>query len=401
MRARPSLPILRALVSGVLLLTLASAPLPRAQADTSQYQWLVAPGVIYRQWDTVTAGGPQRVHVFDIDPTVPGVSLDYAHSPYLRDRAQTSTLLTANPATVGGVNGNFFDISDTGAPLGIGRARDHRVLHAPAFGWNNAFYQAADGSYHVGQLHLVAAIAEHPDWSVTGLNTPNVKPDSMTVFTHSWGKSAGWSVINTPGRSLVGRTSSDPGRPAPAPAPRAGVKVREVHVKKGVVVSNYDVLHHGHYVHGQMLVGQGKAAKELATLAVGTPLHVSWSLDQKPLMAITGSQVLVRAGRVVARDDGQNAPRTTVGVDAATGHVMIVATDGRQGFATGYTMRGMASLLVSLGVTDAVNLDGGGSTTVVSRSADGSGTGVVNTPSAGHQRWVADALAVNYTAPPA
>lgn len=397
MRALPL--VLRALSSGVLVAALAAAPGSSAQTDTNAVQWQVAPGVIYEQFDTVTAAGPQRVFVLDIDPSVPGVSLDYAHNTYLRDRAQTSTILEQNPATVAGVNGNFFDISDTGAPLGIGRSRDHRVLHAPAYGWNNAFYQAADGSYHVGQLHLVASIAQHPGWSVTGLNTPNVKTDSITVFTHSWGKNAGMSVINAPGRPLVGEVSSATGRPA-AP-PRTGVKVREVHVKKGVVVSSSKVLHQGNYVHGQMLVGEGLGARKLGKLAVGDPLNVSWSLDQKPLMAITGSQVLVRGGQPVAHNDGQNAPRTTVGVDANTGHVLIVATDGRQTFAKGFTMGGMAGLLLRLGVTDAVNLDGGGSTTVVSRNADGSAMGVTNSPSAGHQRWVADALAVDYTAPPA
>jgi hypothetical protein len=396
MRARLPQLVLRALFSGVLVAALGAAPSPPAVADTTVSQWLVAPGVIYRQFDTVTAGGPQRVYVLDIDPSVPGLTLDYASGRYLRDRGQTSHLLATNPATVAGVNGNFFDISDTGAPLGIGRARNHRVLHAPAYGWNNALYQAADGSFHVGQLHLVASIAEHPDWSVTGLNTPNVKTDSMTIYTHSWGRNAGMSVINTPGRPLVGRVSSAPGRPASPP--RTDVKVREVHVKKGVVVKNSPVLHHGGFIHGRMLVGEGAAADELATLTVGTPLTVSWALDQHPQMAISGSQVLVRAGKVVARDDGQNAPRTTAGV-AANGHVLIVATDGRQKVAHGFTMRGLASLLVGLGVTDAINLDGGGSTTMVCRNSLWTRSDVENVPSGGHQRWVADVLAVNYTQP--
>jgi hypothetical protein len=399
MRARLPQLVLRALFSGALVAALAAAPTPVAEADTNVAGWLVAPGVIYRQYDTVTAGGPQRVYVLDIDPTVPGLSLDYASSTYLRDRAQTSHLLAANPATVAGVNGNFFDISDTGAPLGIGRSRERRLLHAPAYGWNNAFYQSADGTYHVGQLHLVASIAEHPDWSVTGLNTPNVKPDSITAYNHLWGKNSGMSVINTPGRSIVGRTSSTPGRVAAITAP--DVPVREVHIKKGIVVANSPVLHHGGYIHGKMLVGQGAAAAELATVPVGSPLSVSWTLDQKPQMAITGSQVLVRAGRVVARDDGQNAPRTTVGVDATNGHVLIVAVDGRQTTARGFTMKGMASLLVGLGVTDALNLDGGGSTTMVCRNSLWTRSDVENVPSSGHQRWVGDALAVNYTQPPA
>lgn len=395
MRARLPQLLSRVLFSGALVAALVAAPLPAA--DAALVQWQVSPGVLFSAYDTVTGAGPQRVYVLDIDPRVPGVSLDYASNTFLRDRAQVPAMMAVDTAAVAGVNGNFFDISDTGAPLGVGRARAHRVLHAPAVGWNNAFYQGTDGAYHVGQLHLVATIAQHPGWEVGALNTPNVKPDSISVYNHYWGRNAGMSVINAPGRSIVGRAGSGPGRTADV-APKS-VQVREVHVKKGVVTSSSTVLHQGGYIHGKMLVGQGAGARELAHLGVGTPLDVSWALDQKPLMAITGNQVMLRAGKVTTTPDGQNAPRTTVGL-ANNGHIMIVAADGRQSFATGYSMDGMAALLLGLGVTDAINLDGGGSTTVVSRSADGLSTGVVNSPSAGHPRWVADALVVDYLPPP-
>jgi len=72
--------------------------------------------------------------------------------------------------------------------------------------------------------------------------------------------------------------------------------------------------------------------------------------------------------------------------------------DGRQKFSRGYTMVEMANMMIDLGADDALNLDGGGSTTMVAKKSDGT-TGVVNSPSDGFQRSVANALEVTYTKP--
>jgi exopolysaccharide biosynthesis protein len=113
-------------------------------------------------------------------------------------------------------------------------------------------------------------------------------------------------------------------------------------------------------------------------------------------MAITGSQVLVRDGQVVARSDGLRAPRTAIGIDGDTGHVLLVTLDGRDPHAVGMRMRGWARFLARLGIDHAVNLDGGGSSTMVARTAGGSALAVVNRPSLGHQRRVPDAVTVDY-----
>lgn len=68
-------------------------------------------------------------------------------------------------------------------------------------------------------------------------------------------------------------------------------------------------------------------------------------------------------------------PRTLVGWDAA-GEVLLVTVDGRQpGVSEGMSLEEAADFLLALGVRDAMNLDGGGSTTFV---VDGQ---VVSSPS--------------------
>jgi hypothetical protein len=57
-------------------------------------------------------------------------------------------------------------------------------------------------------------------------------------------------------------------------------------------------------------------------------------------------------------------PRTAVGV-TATGHVMFMIVDGRQeGISEGMSTPEVADVMIALGATDAINLDGGGSTTL-------------------------------------
>jgi hypothetical protein len=102
---------------------------------------------------------------------------------------------------------------------------------------------------------------------------------------------------------------------------------------------------------------------------------------------IRGSPMLLAAGDYgfpTTDDDGRH-PRTAIGWDAA--QIWLVTVDGRRpGWSDGLTLVETAQLLRWLGATDALNLDGGGSTSFV-----GSGR-LRNWPSGGSQRSVAAAV---------
>ena len=97
-------------------------------------------------------------------------------------------------------------------------------------------------------------------------------------------------------------------------------------------------------------------------------------------------------------DDRELHPRTAVGVDHDTGEVLLLVVDGRSSRSRGYTMVELANLMVDLGADEAVNLDGGGSSTMVGRNRRGK-VAVLNTPSDGGQRRVANAISVRYRSP--
>lgn len=85
-------------------------------------------------------------------------------------------------------------------------------------------------------------------------------------------------------------------------------------------------------------------------------------------------------------------PRTAVGYDPAARRLWLVVVDGRQPpHSSGMTLPEIAALLEALGATEAVNLDGGGSSVMVVRGR------VVNRPSdATGERPVVNALALRH-----
>ena len=78
-------------------------------------------------------------------------------------------------------------------------------------------------------------------------------------------------------------------------------------------------------------------------------------------------------------------PRTALGYNADT--LFLVVADGRQPkYSTGLTLYELASILIELGATEAINLDGGSSSTFVINDA------VINRPSGKQEREVLNAV---------
>lgn len=89
--------------------------------------------------------------------------------------------------------------------------------------------------------------------------------------------------------------------------------------------------------------------------------------------AISGDRMLVLQGRPVADlDSAKPDPRTAVGINRNGRYIYLVVVDGRQPFySEGATFKELAQLMADLGAYYAMNLDGGGSSTMVIQGKDG------------------------------
>ena len=110
---------------------------------------------------------------------------------------------------------------------------------------------------------------------------------------------------------------------------------------------------------------------------------ISNGVDPEQANALGGWPSLVTSGDVLVQPDdssfhGQRHPRSAMAL-TDDGTLLMVTVDGRSSHGDGATLPEFAEILVDLGAFEAVNLDGGGSTTAFLKGC--SATGVVNHPS--------------------
>ncbi len=155
---------------------------------------------------------------------------------------------------------------------------------------------------------------------------------------------------------------------------------------------------------GFVVVANGASADTIANnFQVGelAPLSITTTPDWSTTkMAVTGSAILVKDGSIpskfsyVSSDTNGRAPRTAVGSTRSGKELLLVTVDGRLNSSLGMTLTEMANLMISLGAYNALNLDGGGSTTMVARKPGTNTINMINNPSDGSARKVSTAIGV-------
>ena len=157
----------------------------------------------------------------------------------------------------------------------------------------------------------------------------------------------------------------------------------------GRIKSNKAVLSKGRKVRGQVLVGRGSAAKLLKQLKVGRKATFKYKTKPGATMAVSGDRSILLDGVRTVINDRLLHPRTAVGIDTDGNRLLFLVIDGRSASSRGYTMVELATMMLALGAENALNLDGGGSSTLYSRKVTGE-MGIINEPSDGGERKVAN-----------
>jgi hypothetical protein len=112
----------------------------------------------------------------------------------------------------------------------------------------------------------------------------------------------------------------------------------------------------------------------------GRPVEISW-VEGSAEYVVSGIRLLVDDHAVLeGLDSSKTAPRTAVGVSEDGHKLIIVIVDGRQlGYSQGATLHELAQILVDHGAYRAMELDGGGSSTLVIEGDNGQPV-VLNSP---------------------
>ena len=356
----------------------APASRPSAAPDVSVLATTqLAPGLTLTD---ITTSGPNRGNVLTANLAEPTLKPKYINPGTV---AATAALTTqaSRAGVVAAVNGDFFDFGVTGAPRGIG-IDNGQLLNGPASGWNNtvAFYPNGAGTRAGLADILLDASVRMPDGSTltaTNLNSPNIAANGIGIYNPLWGDKPRADVLDGATRS------------------------REVEVSNGHVI-RVSTSPGGKVAAGSVVaLGVNTGADALAGLAVGDAVSINYQPrgGDGAQVAIGGNLVLLRDGVPTTVSHPLN-PRTAVGFSADGLKMWLVVIDGRSSSSVGMTYVQLANYMKSLGADDALNLDGGGSSTLVARMPGATSLSVRNTPSDGAQRAVPNGIGFISTAQP-
>ena len=391
-----------------------SAFIPRPVAtQTTIYQADVASGVRFIQKILPPPKGPLVINALIVNPKAPGVRIEttLAQDVLLADDPtkgrETVGSMAARHNAVGAINGDFFPY--TGVPVGLVIRNGELVRDSLP---NRVVWGlTSDGRsvFGIVQCYGLVQATDGAQYRISGLNRP-LGDHELVLLTPVFGA-----------RSRVPSTAVTVPISGVSPPLAPG---REVHALVGACTAGDPnaAIPTG----GAILAGSGTAGDWLRQhVHPGDPLALRFDLQTAPetnleralrperansseaqsrqsiwnevVQAVSGGPWLVHNGstKIDGAEEGFNLksfvdtrhPRTALGV-CGDGEILLVTVDGRQPQSRGVTLKELAEVMTQLGAVEAINLDGGGSTTMWISG------GYVNAPSDGAPRAVADALLV-------
>ncbi len=334
----------------------------------------IAPGVTYTRIEQQTDARYLAAHFLEVDTAVPGVHLGVTAAQGQRERVCTMTRRTG---AICGVNGGFFLGSATAHPVGLLKV-DNTILSLPIWDRTAAAFPAAGppvlvnphGLWHValpdgtardlpdsldatGQIPPVSVVVNGNNFMQAPAN-----PHGLTVLIRD-GKVAGKPTANAalaPGEYALQLTGDD-------------ARALEAQLVDGAAVTLIPAL-------------TPDLADYPSAVGAGPRLLRDGQLE------ITGQAERFQPDILTGR-----AARTGLGITADK-RVVLAVIEPPGPYGGGATLSELAELLKVHGAVDALNLDGGGSSTL----AIGSQT--VNYPSGTWIRPVASGVMIFATAAP-
>ncbi|MGW1090944.1 phosphodiester glycosidase family protein [Streptomyces sp. NPDC002596] len=345
---------------------------------------------------STTTRGPWVVNVLTIDPHKTRGHLEATYGPDLAKTEKTTDLVRSSGA-LAGVNASFFTFTGSqqypGDPVGLG-LYGGELLSEPTRDKAevNFVVDANSNQVLMGKLHWSGSVQNkktEATLSLEYINHPPVVPSACASFPDQTQCTVPGDVVQfTP--EFADATPSGAGME---------VVLDEHHCVVRTSTTRGTVLTEGQ----TSLQATGRDAASLLQVAGQGCLKVTSTLineqgeelpARKGLFGVNGRYRLTADGQIVVPAGSGSFfarnPRTIAGT-TQDGKIVLATIDGRMTTSVGTTMDETAAVAQALGMHNAVNLDGGGSTAM---SVEGA---LVNRPSGATERAVGDALVLMNT----
>ncbi|MGW5274197.1 phosphodiester glycosidase family protein [Streptomyces sp. NPDC004044] len=362
----------------------------------------VAPGISYRAFSVTGSHGVVSGHLVTADLTDRHVSVDLLTPGTVSSRVKLSQMAAAQGA-VAGVNADFFNIEESqhvgvaptnsavGPAIAHGEALKAAVPDGQRFGpglppgtsTRDVIGVGSDKRARLDELTLKGSVStKSGSFDLGGFNQYAIPVSGVGAFTPKWGEVSRQ-------RSVCGTDT--------VRAAACSTDTYEVTVHNGRVVSGSPTIGAGAIAEDTVvLVGREAGADRLRALRTGDKVKVS---DQ--LKTASGKQFQFAVGGFPVLRDGEPLPgldtkaaatRTGAGVGDHGQLLYLLVLDGSAESGSGLTVAEVADVLGTVGADAGVNLDGGGSSTLVTRDPV-TGTPLVrNHPTGGAERPVPEGI---------
>lgn len=296
---------------------------------------------------------------------------------------QTVRQMTTEQNAVAAVNADFFHLTLPAAPFGLhvekGEIRSSPTDNSSWLG----FGIDRDKTAHIMNWWFRGRVICNgaQEYELYGYNQTYRKGNSIFLYDRHWGREVSSVFFGDP--------------------------VLQVTVRDGVVVSKEKNKASAAIPHnGFVLIAEGNGAGFLEQHAqVGSKIEYRLGVDPDINLdtSVGGHVVLVNNGVPVDASrlpspGSARASRTAVGVDATGKKVTFVTIDGVSVF-DGVTMEELSIFMSRIGAYRALNLDGGGSTTMAVRTLGEFTPALTSKPRHGFERAVPNAIGIFNRAP--
>jgi len=361
------------LAAFVLFLLLTIPVLAEPIYEHSELQWL-APGLTLETIQRYLPDGWQEIYVLSARLDLPWIRADALLGDDVLTSPQSLVDMAQEAKAAAAINGDFFFIQGTKAPVGLTIAGGE-VIKGPSPRYPRPTIAFQGDRASIGLWSIRGQITGGGrSYPLYGYNEGILPDDGIVLYDHRWGTAA-------------------PGGPVEVVI--AAGKVKEVRVQGPPAPILPETL---------VLTGKGDGARFLAGLRVGQEIELSWEFTP-PLTGIqagvTGYPLLIEEGQPTGEEPAflkGRHPRTAVGLDRSGKILTMVVVDGRSPFSRGMTLAELTDFLLERDVWTALNLDGGGSSTLVARRPGEAEASLINRPPGG-VRPVPNSLALFLPAP--